>query len=227
MYVYYYGFTQTRDVVNDGNNIYIGGGNFGYIRIDDDGDDRDFYAEKVVLKMPSEHTINGDHYDMELQIHHTIHDSDFDPDFPRKAIVSVLIRPGSKSYFIDSLDPEFLPGKGQEHTIVDSNINFMAIVDPSDTYYQYMGSVSYPECEEDVLWYVFETAQWVSIKQMEFFRKKLVKPDGFDGEIVGINQDIYTGTIEGNNRDVQPKHGRTVYHSLAHILSGILALLFY
>lgn len=66
MYVYYYGYTQTRNVQNDGNNIYIGGGNFGYIRIDDDGDDRDFYADKIVFKMPSEHTFNGEHSEMEI-----------------------------------------------------------------------------------------------------------------------------------------------------------------
>ena len=66
MYVYYYGYTQTRDIVNDSNNIWVGGGNYGYIRIDDDGTDRDFYAEKIVFKMPSEHTIDDVNSEMEI-----------------------------------------------------------------------------------------------------------------------------------------------------------------
>ena len=103
MYVYYYGYTKTRDVVNDGKDIYIGGGNFGYIRVDDDDTDRDFYAEKVVFKMPSEHTFNGEHSEMEIQVYHNILDSDADPDFPRKAILSIMIRPGDKSYFVNSI----------------------------------------------------------------------------------------------------------------------------
>jgi carbonic anhydrase len=32
----------------------------------------------------------------------------------------------------------------------------MAIVDPNDYYFHYKGSINYPECEEDILWYVFE-----------------------------------------------------------------------
>ena len=81
MYVYYYGYRKDRDVVNDGNDLYLDGGNLGYIRIDDNGTDRDFYAEKIVFKMPSEHTFNGEHTEMEIQVHHKILDSDAVPDF--------------------------------------------------------------------------------------------------------------------------------------------------
>jgi carbonic anhydrase len=66
MSVYYYGYTKDRNIINDGNNIWIDGADFGYIRIDDDGDDYDFYAEKIVFHMPSEHTFNGVHSEMEI-----------------------------------------------------------------------------------------------------------------------------------------------------------------
>ena len=101
-----------------------------------------------------------------------------------------MIRPGDDSYFINSLEPEHLPNTGGNHTIIDSNVNLMAIVDPSDFYFHYMGSVSYPECEEDILWYVYEKEQWVSTKQMELFEKKLVKGN------------IITGDVRGNNREI-------------------------
>ena len=77
-----------------------------------------------------------------------------------------MIRPGDESYLIKSIDPEHLPTRGSNHTLVDSNVNLMSIVDPSDSYFHYMGSISYPECEEDVLWYVYEKEQWVSTEQM-------------------------------------------------------------
>ena len=38
----------------------------------------------------------------------------------------------------------------------------MAIVEPEDKYFHYMGSIPHPECEEDILWYVYEKEQWVS-----------------------------------------------------------------
>ena len=67
-----------------------------------------------------------------------------------------MIRPGDKSYFINSLDYESLPGRFANHTLVDSNINLMAIVEADDKYFHYKGSIAHPECHEDVLWYVYE-----------------------------------------------------------------------
>jgi hypothetical protein len=66
MSIYYYGYTKTRNIVNDGNAIWIDGEDFGYIRVDDDGDVYDFYAEKIVFRMPSEHTFDGEHSEMEI-----------------------------------------------------------------------------------------------------------------------------------------------------------------
>lgn len=89
---------------------------------------------------------------MELQIYHTIDDSDYTVDFPIKAVVSVMIRPGDPSYFLESIDVSNLPSTDNENILpIESNVNLLAIVDPSDKYYFYRGSLTYPECEEDVL----------------------------------------------------------------------------
>lgn len=108
--------------------------------------------------MPSEHWFNGYPTHMEMQIYHTVDDSDYTVDFPYRAVVSVMIRPGDPSYFMNSIDVFNLPSNGSTNKLPDdSNINLMAIVNPDDKYYFYKGSLNTPDCEEDVLWYVFKT----------------------------------------------------------------------
>jgi carbonic anhydrase len=97
-----------------------------------------------------------------------------------------MIRPGDESYFINSMEPESLPNSGGTWAIAQSNINLMAIVDPNDFYYHYKGSINYPECEEDILWYVFEEEQWVSVKQMDYFKALLFNEETQLGNIRNI-----------------------------------------
>jgi len=201
MKVYYYGKTASRTVANDGNVIYIEG-DFGYITVEDkDENERKFLTNKIEFHMPSEHFFDGYPSKMEMQIFHTIDDSDFTVDFPKKAVVSVMIRPGDPSYFMDSIEVSNLPTSNQNNTLPsDSNVNLLAIVDPDDKYFFYFGSMNKPDCEENVLWYVFETEQWVSFEQMKNFENLLVL-DSSDPDSTG------------NVRSIQSLNGRTVYYS--------------
>lgn len=203
MQVYYYGKTASRTIKNGGNYIYMEG-DFGYITIkDDDDDERKFLTDWVEFHMPSEHFIDGFPTHMEMQIFHTIDDSDYTVDFPNKAVVSVMIRPGDSSYFMQSIQVESMPNKGSELVLPEtSNINLLAIIDPDDEYYFYKGSFNKPEpeCTENVLWYVFETEQWVSFEQMSRFKELWIDDTDFnDGK--------------GNVREIQSQKGRTVYYS--------------
>lgn len=221
MQVYYYGKTASRTITNNGNYIYMPG-DFGYITVkDEDGDERKFLTNWVEFHMPSEHFIDGFPTHMEMQIFHTIDDSDYTVDFPNRAVVSVMIRPGDSSYFMQSIEASSMPNAGKELVLPEtSNINLLAIVDPDDEYYFYKGSLNKPEpdCTENVLWYVFETEQWVSFDQMTRFKQLWIDDPNFNGG-------------KGNVRDIQSKNGRTVYYSwswriaMSLLIVGICILL--
>lgn len=213
MEIYYYGKTASRTIVNTGNYIYMEG-DFGYIVvIDGDGDERKFLTESVEFHMPSENWFDGYATDMEMLIFHRIDDSDYTVDFPFRAVVSVPIRPGDESYFMNSIDVYNLPGSGQSNVLPDdSNINLLAIVDMDDDYFFYKGSLNKPTCDEDILWYIFETKQWVSLSQMANFKKLWVDSESFSGG-------------KGNVREIQEKNGRTLYYSEGVQLAAWIVLL--
>lgn len=205
MTIYYYGKTCSRTVVNDGNVVYMNG-DFGWISVTDlDGDPRKFLVQKVEFHMQSEHTVDNEPAWMEMEIYHKIDDSDYTVDFPSLAVVSVMIRPGDPSYFMDSISVQNLPGPGQQLILANtSNINLLAIVNPDDNYYFYIGSLTTPDCTGNVLRYVFETWQWVSMAQMSYFG-------------------VYWGE-KNNVRTVQDVGDRTVYYSQA-VMIGVVTWL--
>ena len=213
--VFYYGQTMSRTVVNNGNYIYIEG-NFGYITmVDLSGNSRTFTSNRIELHMPSEHYIDSYPTHMEMQIFHKINDGDYTFNFPTIAIVSVMLRPGDNSYFFDSINITNLPGPGLTNVLPSTtNVNLLSIVNPDDNYYFYNGSLTEPDCEEDVLRYVFQTKQWISFAQMQSFK----------GLFIG-NKDYFAGG--GDTRSIQNLNGRTVYYSYGCLCIVILGILLF
>jgi carbonic anhydrase len=215
MVVYYYGQTISRTVVNNGNYIYIEG-NFGYITITDfSSSTRKFNSYKIEFHVPSEHYIDGYPTHMELQIFHQIDDSDYTFNFPTLAVVSVILRPGDPSYFFDSINVSNLPGAGN-NTVLSStaNVNLLSIVVPNDNYFFYNGSLNEPDCQEDVLWYVFQTQQWISMNQIQQFKNLFIGSD-----------DVFNGG--GDTRAIQNLNSRVVYYSYGCIIEVILGILIF
>lgn len=225
MEIYYYGTTMSRTVSYKKNNIYIEG-DFGYITVrDKDSKDRKFVSNRIVFHAPSEHYFEGYPTHMEMQIFHRIDDSDYTYDFPSIAVVSVMLRPGDNSYFFDSIQVSDLPNNGEDHKLPDnSNVNLISIVQSSDDYFFYVGSMNEPSyddgtegCEENVLWYVFETEQWISFTQINYFINKLITADG-DGY-----KDIFGGS--GNTRAIQTSKNKVYYSGSSAIFIPLFIIL--
>lgn len=213
MEVFYYGQTVSRSVVNNGNYIYIKG-DFGYITVKDLSlNSRSFLTEKIVFHTPSEHYLEGFPTHMELQIFHKISDSDYTFDFPQYAVVSVMLRPGDESYFFNSIEVSNLPKAGKTYQLPSTaNVNLLSIVQSDDNYFFYSGSLNEPDCEENYLWYVFETEQWISFEQISYFQELFLNGD-----------DVFSGG--GNTREIQELKSRVVYYSYSSTLQIALVLL--
>ncbi|KAK4481106.1 hypothetical protein RD792_011977 [Penstemon davidsonii] len=118
---------------------------------------------------PSEHTIHGRRYDMELHLVHL----NTDPNGKvRIAVVGVLYKIGKPNGFLSKLMRSIssMINKGGEE------IN-IGMVDPNEIrvrtkrYYRYKGSLTIPPCTEGVIWTISKKVKTVSYEQVKLLRE--------------------------------------------------------
>ncbi|XP_069040341.1 carbonic anhydrase 4-like isoform X2 [Lepisosteus oculatus] len=167
----------------------------------------------------SEHTIDGEQFPMELHIVH-IHRkyktiADAAKDSAGIAVLAFFFEESSQDnpYYkvlIDALDEVKHAGN---RTIITALQLVSILPKPQDLrkYYYYSGSVTVPDCDEAVVWAVFETPIRISREQLTAFSQKLLfrteKP------------------MKMTFRPTQPLNGRVVLRSSAGLLSFSLATL--
>jgi carbonic anhydrase len=130
---------------------------------------------------PSEHTINGKHFPMEIHLVHQADDKSL-------AVIGVLVQAGKHNKNFDQLI-KYLPNTVGVNKSYDSvNIEIGSNV-PKDLYaYHYVGSLTTPPCTENVQWLVMKTPISMSREQIAAFSSRL----------------------KNNNRPTQPMNGRTL-----------------
>lgn len=177
-----------------------------------------FYAEEIVFHTPSEHTINGVQYDLEMQV---IHYGRSVGDIARQAVVSFLFKnkPGVYNKFLDSIDIFNLPNPHENYSTIENPFyipNVFYTMDDDDasamppfSFYTYEGSLTKPPCSERTTHYVAADPIPLSSTVIRMFKEALRKPDlksEKDEKYIVPSED---GEIE-NNRQVQPLNSRPV-----------------
>lgn len=176
-----------------------------------------YMAQEIVFHTPSEHTINGVKFDMEMQV---IHYGKSVGDTLKSLILSFLFKakPGSFNKFVDKLDFFDLPNplnKARElskplfipHILQDSNEEDMSLMIPF-SFYTYQGSHTAPPCAEKTIHYVASKPIELSNTSLEMFKESLRIPDQMDSK---GNVHVSNSVLE-NNRGTQPLHGRPIFH---------------
>ncbi len=132
---------------------------------------------------PSEHTVDGEHFPMEMHFVHQAVDGAL-------AVVGVLIEEGAQNPGIAPLWAQLAEAPGTE-TTVQIPAGFADHVFSGDAtgIYHYDGSLTTPPCSEGVQWYVRKTPTRLSKDQIAAF----------------------TAIYDHNNRPVQPLNDRTLY----------------
>ncbi|KAL4560475.1 hypothetical protein LXL04_032627 [Taraxacum kok-saghyz] len=114
---------------------------------------------------PSEHSINGRRYDMELHLVHLSIDN-------KIAVIAVLYNIGKPDHFLTKLAVNItamIDQKG-EH-------GHCGIIDPKEIlmsnrrYYRYIGSLTVPPCTEGVVWTISKKIRTVSKDQVKLLRE--------------------------------------------------------
>ena len=130
---------------------------------------------------PSEHTVAGKHFPMEM---HFVHKS----AGGQLAVVAVLIGEGAHNAAFEPVWANLPSAKGVETHYPAVKVDVDALLPTARTSYRYDGSLTTPPCSEGVKWIVMTTPIELSKDQIGAF----------------------TSLIHDNNRPLQPLNGRTV-----------------
>jgi len=138
-----------------------------------DGDAAAFVPLQLHFHSPSEHTVDGKHYDLEMHIVHKYKDSG-----NLGAVVGVFfdtIHGGPKeNQFIADIAPEFAHSNNLDgYYKVSHDVRFAKFLQSVDfrDFYQYDGSLTTPPCSEGIKWLVIKDVQTLSPQQLEEFQK--------------------------------------------------------
>jgi carbonic anhydrase len=139
---------------------------------------------------PSEHTIDGNSYDLEL---HLVHQN----SLGELAVVGVLFSKGTDPTPL--LDDLMLnaPTKEGSTTVGTRRINISQLLPADRTYYSYSGSLTTPPCSEGVRWFVMKTPLAVSPFALNRIHSLISGFEGYEG-------------FPNNNRPTMPLNGRSV-----------------
>ncbi|KAE8038854.1 hypothetical protein FH972_011324 [Carpinus fangiana] len=158
-------------------------GDAGYIEING----TQYELKQCHWHSPSEHTIDGQRFDMEAHILHESSNGKF-------AVVGILYKLGRPDSFLSSLTDHLA-------AITDTReaVSAAGIVNPknikigSRKYYRYIGSFTTPPCTENVVWTIVKKVRTVSLEQIKLLR-------------VAVHDDSNT-----NARPLQPINRRPVH----------------
>lgn len=159
-----------------------------------DGTTDQFNAAQLHFHAPSEHSVDGTLYPLEMHIVHT-HAEFGDSRFSVLGVLFVVGR--EENEYIASLD--FANATTAGNPLTDVNLgSFLGGLDMSK-YWHYDGSFTTPPCTEGVKWWVLREPVKISQAQLDAFTTH-----GWG------NANYEAG--EGNNRIVQPLNDRTLYY---------------
>lgn len=176
-----------------------------------------YVAEEIVFHTPSEHTIDGKRYDMEMQV---IHYGQTKGDISKQVVLSFLFQktPGVYNMFIDDVDFFSLPNPMYTEREITNNLFIPKVLYSSTSdeipvlkpfsFYTYQGSLTFPPCTERTIHYVASEPIPIGSSAIQLMSEAIRHPDMKNeqtGEIV-INIDDAT-----NNRDTQPLGERAVF----------------
>ena len=130
---------------------------------------------------PSEHTVDGKHFPMEMHLVHKSADN-------KLAVVGVFINEGAHNKAFEPIWSNLPAQKGVETHYPAVTVDVDALLPSVRTTYRYDGSLTTPPCSEGVTWVQMATPIELSREQIGAF----------------------TRVINHNNRPTQPLNGRSI-----------------
>ena len=176
-----------------------------------------YVAEEIVFHTPSEHTIKGERFDMEMQV---IHRGVTTGDIAKTVILSLLFRKKAGIYnkFVEKLDIYNLPNPSEPlrdlseslyipYAFLESKAPDMPLLNPF-SFYTYSGSETQPPCAERTIHYVSSKPIYIGSVALEMFKEAIKTPDFINEN----GETISPQFAPKNYRAPQKLNGRPVFH---------------
>ena len=155
--------TEISEVVNNGHTVQF---NF------DKGDsiqyqNKTFHLSQIHFHEPSEHTINGIRYPLEIHLVHTSKQKEY-------TVFSILAKEGADSQLFEFLE-SFLPLKENETKEIHQALDLSTLFPKNLDFYSYGGSLTTPPCTESVNWVIFKEPIIVSVEEVLKLKNNMPK----------------------------------------------------
>ena len=145
--------------------------------------DKSYALLQFHFHAPSEHTVDGEHFPMEMHFVHQAQDGAL-------AVVGVLIEEGAANAGIEPLWHHLATAPGSQATVqIPAEFDDHIFSGDATGVYHYRGSLTTPPCSQGVSWFVRRTPTQFSADQIAAF----------------------TAVYDHNNRPVQAINTRTLY----------------
>ncbi len=167
--------STSLNIHNTGNTIEVAYQEGSWIEVDG----TKYHLLQFHFHAPSEHTVTGNLYDMEMHLVHKSEDGTL-------AVIGVLIKSGSVNTAFNTFWHHLPALPGESAQINDVILNASDVLPTTKHTYRYEGSLTTPPCSEGVKWFVLTTPIEMSHSQIAAFK----------------------AILYGNNRPVQPLNGR-------------------
>ncbi len=141
-----------------------------------------YKLEQFHLHSPSEHTVDGKYFPVELHMVHKAEDGEV-------AVLAIFYKAGESSQALKYVAHAKLPEKEGDKTVMKQGIRLRDLVPAQPDYYTYSGSFTTPPCSEGVKWFI--------LKQALEAEEKLL--------------DTIAEILKHNNRPAQDLEGREVH----------------
>jgi len=149
-----YGLTLPETITNTGNLIQVNTRGWAKLNVDD----IEFKLQHLEFHIPSEHTIDGKHFPMEIQF---IHES----EGGQTAIVSRMAIPGRPDRALRKLFEKLPMQAGETEKLSGNALRNIEMKMKVSNYFYYNGSMTTPPCSEGVRWYLMKAPMTFSKEQ--------------------------------------------------------------
>lgn len=158
---------------------------------------------------PSEHKVDGTHFDMEAQFLH----EDIDGNL---LIVALFFRIGKKNPFMEHIVRLFPADVGEKWIEAKKDVSPYKVLFPADlSYWAYSGSLTTPPCTQNVQWIALKNEVPIHPEELNAYRASLsaLEDNGLaDCKEPPFGTELGFNTDQGvNNRPMQSLNDRVVY----------------
>ena len=168
---------HVADAINNGHSIQVNYTEGDTLKIGD----QQYQLLQYHFHSPSEHTVAGKHFPMEMHLVHKAADG-------KLAVIGVFIEEGRHNAAFDPIWSNLPKTKSTEYHLENVKVDVSSLLPTRTTSYRYDGSLTTPPCSEGVKWIIMTTPIQLSTQQISAFRT----------------------IMKGNNRPVQALNGRSV-----------------